>query len=177
MEKAVNRIKKTHTVVPSSIDQAEALLFQIGQTQDEINEVEKDLAKKIADLKAEAAKKLAPLTLERDNQVNALFAFANPQKAELTRETRSVVLASGVFGWRWTTPRVELEKSDVETIAMLKETGNNAFVRVIEEVDRQKLLSERPIIPGIRFLQDDEFFITPKQKQKKPKTLTQAVDR
>lgn len=177
MARTVTRIKKTQTSVPRTLCQADALLASLGQTQDAINEIEKGLQAKIAELRAKAEKKLAPLTIKRSNQINALFTFASPRKADLTREARSVKLGSGVFGWRWTTPRVVVSGSDEEMIAQLKRTGNDAYVRVIEEIDRQSLLTDRPIVPGITFEQDDEFFVVPKQSAKKAKTFTQAVDR
>lgn len=177
MSKTVTRIKKTQTSVPSSLNQADALLAKIGRTQNAINEIEENLQAKINALKAEAEKKLRPLNLERTSDIDALFAFANSRKARLTREARSVVLENGVFGWRWTTPRVETSGSDRETIAWLKETGNEKFVRIVEEVDRQALLAEKPVILGISYVQDDEFFVTPKQNAKKPKALTKAIDR
>lgn len=177
MEKKVTRIKKSNTYVPKSLDQANVLLNKLGKTQNTINELEKELSVKIAELKAETLKKLQPLTLERNGQINSLFAFANPRKATLTRVARSIVLASGTFGWRMTTPRVEMNQSDEETIALLKRIGKGEFVRIIEEVDRQALLAERPVISGISYAQDDEFFVVPRQRCKKPKTLTQAIDR
>jgi len=177
MEKKVTRIKKSNTYVPVFRNQVNDLLSKLGKTQDAINEIEKGLSVKIAELKAEALKKLQPLTLERDGQMNSLFAFANPRKAELTKNTRSIVLRSGTFGWRLTTPRVELSQSDAETIALLKRIGKDEFVRIIEEVDRQALLAERPVVKGIAYVQDDEFFVVPRQICKKPKTLTKAIDR
>lgn len=177
MKNTVTRIKKTDTIVPRSLEGAELLMKSLGSTQDEINVIEKDLKEKIETLKAEALKKLQPLTVKRDAKINALFTFADPRKAELTRELRSVTLASGVFGWRLTTPRVETAQSDEETIALLKSTGNVEFVRVIEEVDRQALLAKKPIVPGIAYAQDDEFFVVPKQKCRKKKTFTHAIDR
>ena len=177
MKNTVTRIKKTDTIVPRSLEGAELLMKSLGNTQDEINVIEKDLKEKIEALKAEALKKLQPLTVKRDAKINALFTFADPRKAELTRELRSVTLASGVFGWRLTTPRVETAQGDEETIVLLKSTGNVEFVRVIEEVDRQALLAKKPIVPGIAYVQDDEFFVVPKQKCKKKKTFTHAIDR
>lgn len=177
MAKVVTRIKKTRTSVPRTLSQADALLAKIGQTQDAINEIEKDLQAKVAELKAEVGKKLQPLQVQRISDINALFAFASPRKAELTRVARSVILGNGSFGWRWTTARVEVAGSDAETIAWLKATGNEDYVRVIEEIDRQSLLADRPVIAGISFVQDDEFFVVPKQKAKKAKTFTQVVDR
>ena len=177
MAKAVTRVKKTQTSVPKTLFQADALLAKLGQTQDTINAVQKALAEKISALKAEVEKELQPLIQKRANDINALFAFANPRKTELTRKARSTVLGNGSFGWRWTTPRVEVAGSDAEMIAWLKASGNEGYVRVIEEIDRQALLADRLVIAGVSYVQDDEFFVVPKQAAKKAKTFTQAVDR
>ena len=177
MVKDITRIKKSQTNVPRTIAQANVLLGKLGNTQDEINVIEKDLRDKIAALNAEAEKKLQPLTVQRDVQINAMFTFADPRKVVLTKEARTITLSSGVFGWRMTTPRVETDRSDEETIALLKRTKNAEFVRIIEEVDRQALLAKRPVIAGITYVQDDEFFVVPNQKCKKKKTFTHAIDR
>jgi len=177
MAKAVTRVKKTQTSVPRTLSQADALLAKMGQAQDAINAVQMALAGKIAALKAEAEKELQPLIQKRANDINALFAFANPRKAELTRKARSTVLGNGSFGWRWTTPRVEVSGTEEQMIAWLKASGNDGYVRVVEEIDRQALLADRLVIAGVSYVQDDEFFVVPKQAAKKAKTFTQAVDR
>jgi phage host-nuclease inhibitor protein Gam len=177
MTREITRIKKSKTVVPRTITEADAVLGQLGNTQDQINLIEKELKEKVAELKAAAAKQLQPLVVDRDAKINSLFAFANPRKAKLTVKARSVTLSSGVFGWRLTPPRVETDLTDEETIALLKETDNEAYIRIIEEVDRQALLAERPVIDGIDYAQDDEFFVIPKLEGKKKKTFTHAIDK
>lgn len=177
MTKKVTRIKKTDAEVPATMIAAGVLLGKLGKTQDSINEIEKELKARMALLKAEAEKRLRPLVTVRDRQVNALFAFANPRKVELTMEKRTIVLSTGSFGWRLTTPRVETEKSDEEIIALLKKLERFEYVRTKEEVDREALLAGRPIIDGISYEQHDEFFVVPKQACKKPKTFTHAIDR
>jgi phage host-nuclease inhibitor protein Gam len=177
MANEITRIKKSNTVVPRSLTQADILLGSLGETQDSINAIERELKAEIDKLKKEALKKLQPLTVRRDNQINALFSFANPRKAELTKKVRSIVLSSGTFGWRMTPPRVEIDCCDEEMIEYLKNSGNEEFVRVIEEIDRQTLLAERPLINGISYKQSDEFFVVPRQTAKKPKTFTKAIDR
>lgn len=177
MVKEITRIKKSKTNVPRTLAQANVLLGELGNTQDEINVIEKDLKDKIAALRAEAEKKLQLLTVQRDAQINAMFTFADPRKAALTKEARSITLSSGVFGWRMTTPRVESEQSDEEIISLLKRTKKSEYIRIIEEVDRQALLAKRPVIAGITYAQDDEFFVVPNQKCKKKKTFTHAIDR
>jgi len=173
----VTRVKKTDTLVPASMAEANNLLSRLGGTQDLINEIEKSLQAEIAELKANALKKLQPLEIQRDNQVNALFAFANSHKVRLTLKNRTIELSAGVFGWRLTTPRVEMRKDDEEMIKLFKRTGNAQFIRIKEEIDRQTLLAEKPVIPGVSYVQNDEFFVVPKQIGKKPKTLTKAIDR
>ena len=114
---------------------------------------------------------------KRDNQINALFAFAQPRKDELTKNVRSVVLHSGTFGWRMTPPRVELIAADEDMIPAIKDMGGEEFIRVIEEIDRHALLAQRPVIPGITYVQSDEFFVVPNQKSKRKKTFTHTIDR
>lgn len=178
MTQKVTRLKKTDTDTPNSLRKAEALLQKIGKTQDSINETTGELNRKIAELKAEAEAKLVSLTTLQDRQVNALFAYADPRKEELLEDKRSVKLSTGVFGWRMTTPRVETKLSDEQVIELLKKSDNEHLVRVREEVDRQGLLAERPLLLGVEYTQHDEFYVTPKPvKAKKKKTLTRAIDR
>lgn len=175
--KPVTRIKKSHIAVPGNIDSANLLLGKLGDTQDAINEIERALKEKIAELKAEALKNLRPLATLRDRQVNALFTFANPRKAELTAEAKTVKLGLGKFGWRMTTLRVETGMTDEELVAHFKKSELVEYVRIKEEVDRQKLLVDQPYILGVSYVQNDEFFVVPKQTCKKPKTFTKAIDR
>lgn len=177
MADTIARIKKTDTVVPNSIGEANVLLGKLGKTQDAINKIEATLKEKIAKLKEDALKKLEPLMIDRDKKVNALFTFAHPRKEELTKEVKSIVLATGTFGWRLTPPSVQSYMNDEEIIQLLKNTGNSKFVRIIEEVNRHLLLEEKPVIAGINYSQSDEFFVVPKQVRKKPKILTHAIDR
>lgn len=177
MADTISRIKKTDTVVPNSIGEANVLLGKLGKTQDAINKIEATLKEKIAKLKEDALKKLEPLIIDRDKKVNALFTFAHPRKEELTKEVKSIVLATGTFGWRLTPPSVQSYMNDEEIIQLLKNTGNSKFVRIIEEVNRHLLLEEKPVIAGINYSQSDEFFVVPKQARKKPKILTHAIDR
>ena len=173
----VTRVKKTDTLVPASIVEADNLLGKLGRTQDEINKIENNLQKEIDKLKAEALEKLQPLEVQLDKQMNKLFTFANPRKLRLTIAARSVTLSMGTFGWRMTTPRIEMNKSDEEMIKFLKKTGNAKFIRIKEEIDRQALLAERPRIFGIDYVQNDEFYAIPRLIGRGKKTLTKAIDR
>lgn len=156
----IKRIKKTLTAIPASIQEAASYLRSIGEKQKEINQVKREaaLAKEALD------KKIGTLKKERDAFFVALFAFASPKKAELTREKRSVKTDAGTFGWRWTTPTVELAegKTDQDVIATLKRQGLTKYIRVVEELDRESLRTDQPTVPGVKYVQQDEFFAKPK---------------
>ncbi len=177
MNQTIARIKKTNTVIPTDLNEANALLCDLGSLQDEINAAEKELKEKIAALKMEAAKKLESTFTKRDNLTNALFAFAQPRQTDLTKDARSIALRCGTFGWRLTPPRVELASSEEEIIAVLKGNDKADFVRVKETLDRALLLEKKPCVEGISYVQNDEFFVVPVQKFEKPKTLMHAIDR
>jgi phage host-nuclease inhibitor protein Gam len=175
----IKRLKKTLTVIPASILEAASFLRSIAEKQKEIN-AEKSAAKKAKD---EYAKKIAGLKKDRDAFFVALFAFAAPRKAELTKDKRSVQTDAGTFGWRWTTPTVELAegKSDQDVIATLKRVGLTKYIRVIEELDREALRVDQPAITGVSYIQQDEFFAKPKMGKGQGRSeelvkITEATD-
>lgn len=163
----INRIKKTLTLIPASVSEATSYLISIGNSQREINRIKRETKAKVAKLNAEAKKEVEALTKDRNAFFTALFAFAQPRKVELTKNLRSIKTDAGTFGWRWTTPYVELKegKSDEQIIAHLKRNNLNKYVRVIEELDREAMLRDRPVVTGVAYMQRDEFFAKPTLKK------------
>lgn len=134
-----------------------------------------DLEAKISALKDEAKKKVSELSKNRDTLTSALFAFAQARKAVLTFHSKTVVVASGLFGWRFTPPAVSTDDSDDVVIARLKRMGLKQFIRVKEELDREMLLAEKPSIRGVSYTQREEFFVVPNTDGVK-RTITVAID-
>jgi phage host-nuclease inhibitor protein Gam len=160
---ATTRIKKTLSAIPASVIEAMRFLASIGEKQRAINKVKADLRIDIEKLKITADKKLKELTLDRNNFFTALFAFASSNKQELTLHARSQKGKEGTFGWRWTTPYVEIKEgvSDEDVILALKKKGLTKYIRVIEELDREAMLRDQPNVPNVSYMQRDEFFARP----------------
>lgn len=160
----VSRIKKTLTFVPASLSEAISFLVSIGNKQREINCIKRDAKKRIDAINSETKTSVESLTKDRDVFFTSLFAFASSCKEELTRINRSQKTEAGTFGWRWTTPYVDLAegKSDQDVIASLKRKGMTSYIRVVEELDREAMLRDRPEVPGVSYSQRDEFFAKPK---------------
>lgn len=174
---AITRLKKIDTVVPQDLTEANIALGTIGNLQSQMNEVESDLTAEIKKLTAAADKKLAVLSQEQTNTVSGLFTFADKYKRAFTVESKTVDCADGVFGWRMTPPSVRLGITEAEAIAYLKANRKKRFVRIKESLDREKLLSKRPIVAGITYGQHEEFFAKPKNITSRKKTFTRAVDK
>ncbi|MBP6888253.1 MAG: host-nuclease inhibitor Gam family protein [Candidatus Pacebacteria bacterium] len=161
------RIKKTLTIIPKSIQEATSFLVSIGDKQREINRIKRETRTAIDTLKSEADRKVSSLTRDRDAFFVSLFAFAAPKKVELTQDARSQKTVAGTFGWRWTTPMVDIVegKTDQDIIAALKRKGLTAYIRIVEELDREAMLRDRPEVSGVSYTQRDEFFAKPKLKK------------
>lgn len=178
-----NRIKKSFTRIPETLREAGRFILEIAERQKRINEAKRDAKKKIDEINKKLAEDVSVLKLSRDTAFNALFAFAQPRKAEFTEELRTVKLPEGSFGWRWTPPAVMVRNglSDADVIAYLKKNGLHHYVRVVEEVDREALLRVRPNLPVISYEQREEFFARPKLAKgdgsAEELTRTDAIDR
>lgn len=160
----ITRLKKSLTAVPSCVIAAAEYLASIGETQRKINALKRRAKEDTDRINAELARALTLLTKERDTFFTALYTFAQANVRELTAKLRSVRTASGVFGWRWTPPYVELAEgiTDEQMIARLQKQGLHKFVRVKYELDREALLEDRPSVAGISYIQREEFFAKPK---------------
>lgn len=171
------RIKAPQVLSPQNLEEANRFIAVIGREQRAIDEAVLACEEKIEQLKEELAKEIAPYVQERKSFFEGLFAFATANKARLTVESKTVVLLAGKFLWRWTPPAVAVA-DDEEMIARLKSLGKGAYVRKIEELDREALLADRAKlkIPGLRFTQREEFVVVPdgidaKSELKKTRTI------
>lgn len=158
------RIKKTLSYVPASLSEAVTFLVSIGKKQIEINKLKREAKAKIESIKEDTDQKVALLTVDRDNFFTALFSFASARKEELTKVTRSQKTSAGTFGWRWTTPYVDIKEGveDAVIIARLKAKGLTQYIRVIEELDREAMLRDHPEVKDVEYSNRDEFFAKPK---------------
>ena len=153
--------KQKLIVVPKDTIEANASLYTIGTLDREIKEIEAKLSSEIALLREVASKKTKALAEERKSRLAGLEEFAsNNRTTLLLGDKKSVEFSFGTFGWRWTPPKVELQKLTEEAlIALLKKLKMKRFVRIKESLDKEALLKERPEISGVKYTQREEFFV------------------
>jgi phage host-nuclease inhibitor protein Gam len=170
------RFKLTDIAVPQTAKEADALLGEIATIQGELKKRHDTLSASIAKLKADDASETAKLEQLRTNRIVALHTYAHPRKSQLTQKAKTIRCTSGEFGWRLPTPTVLTKLTDKALILWLKANRKPRYVRMVEEVDRERLLKDRPDIPGLTYTPSDEFFVKPKFNGSQ-KTLTLAIDR
>lgn len=103
-----------------------------------------------------------------------VFEYASAHRAELFADKKSREIASGVFGFELTPPRVETSSRKIKwadvVARLLRLPWGKAYVRTPEPkpdkeallADREKLSPEQTTAAGIVFCQDEQFFIRPK---------------
>jgi phage host-nuclease inhibitor protein Gam len=161
---AIMARKTRHTPVlsvPADVNEANDSLFRIGALDRSISAIESEYAEAVASLRAEADREAKALLTEREDRITGLNLYATTYRTKLlSGDRKSVKLTGGTFGWRMTPPKVALAKGGEEkALLKIKALGLTQYVRVKESVDREALLKDRPVIPGVSYTQREEFFV------------------
>jgi phage host-nuclease inhibitor protein Gam len=123
-------VKKIETV-----EDANLVLKEIGLLESELDAVDSEAHKAIAEIKTLAAAK-GKAGRKRIAELSGLLgAFAEYNKEELFHDRRSVQLSFGVFGYRKSTS-VSVKKT---TLELLKKLGLKKYIRVKEEADKDAM--------------------------------------
>ncbi len=149
--------------VPADLTEANAVLFRLDALARSVEAIENDYAEAVAKLRKQADLAIAPLAGEGVALEKGLAVFANDNRTTLlTGDEKSVKLSGGTFGWRWTPLKVYTGKGgDTKALATVKGMNLMTYVRTIESLDKEALLRDQPVIPGIKYTQVENFFVTP----------------
>ena len=176
--KEVTMVRTRSPIVPvlNSLAEANAVLKDIGQHARLIDATERELEAKIALLRDQANKEIAPLEAQLKQKTKQLELFAESNRETLVDgDKKSVVLPAGEFGWRITPPKVTFGKGGAKKVlALLQSLKLKDYIRTISEVDREALLRDRPQVKGVKYTQDELFYIKP-HTEKEPDLYPGAV--
>lgn len=168
----MTRRKSDKLPAAQSTAEAIAILGRYAQLQASIDARRADAEAKIAEIRAAVDGAIAP----DEALLKSLFKQVQPwwtvNADELTQGKRkSIELGGCLIGHRTTTPKLKLaEITEGEAIESLKEQNFDAYLRVIEELDKQALIKAlgagdeaaaklREL--GFEIAQKDQFFIAP----------------
>ena len=140
-----------------SLDEANMGLKEIGLLEKELEIIDGDAHKRIAEIKSEAAEKGKEIR-QRIADLSALLgAFAEYNKSELFKDRKSVQLSFGVFGYRKSTS-ISVKKT---TLELLKKKKLTNYILVKEEPSKEAMadLDDDTLaqVDAVRKVKDDFF--------------------
>ena len=118
-----------------SLDDVNLALRDIGLAEKELEAIDNEANKQIAEIKTETAKKGEKLRLRIQDLSAKIAAFAEYNKADLFKDNKSVELSFGKFGWRKTT-KISVKKT---TLELLKKMNLFSCIRTKEEPDKNAM--------------------------------------
>lgn len=162
------------TLTLTSPDALDAAVADVVRTRIKLTEATAELEARLAEIQKRAEPELAALREEIATREAAIREYCEAHRAELFADRKSRETALAVYGFELTPPRVEtasrrLKWADV--IERLKRLAwGAAYLRIPEPrldkeallADRDRLSAEQLQAAGLRFTQDEQFFIRPK---------------
>jgi len=140
-----------------SIDEANMVLKEIGILEKELEGIDADAHKRIAEIKSDAAKQGEGIRKRIADNSALLGAFAEYNKAELFKDKKSVQLSFGTFGYRKSTS-ISVKKT---TLELLKKLKMFKYILVKEEPSKDAMadLDDDTLrqVDAVRKIKDDFF--------------------
>jgi phage host-nuclease inhibitor protein Gam len=126
---------KPETGKIESLDEANLVLKEIGLLERELDSIDTASHKQIAEIKAKSAKKGLPIRNRILDLSSMLGAYAEYNRAELFKDSKSIKLSFGAFGYRKSTS-ISIKST---TLELLKKLGLMKYIRIKEEPDKEKM--------------------------------------
>jgi len=161
-------MKTDALAVPSSREEAEQLLADIGRLQRQVTTVESGMNDRLSKVKAEYELKAKPLNDEISDKFRALHVWAEANRHDLLKgRAKTAKLATGEVSWRITPPSVRITGVKV-VIERLKQLGLHQMLRSKEEPNKEAILAAPDKVEGVKGIsitQREEFVAKPFESQ------------
>ena len=140
-----------------TLDQANMILKEIGLLERELEAIDSESHKQIAEIKADAAKQGEDIRKRIVYDSALLGAFAEYNRAELFKDKKSVQLSFGTFGYRKSTS-ISVKKT---TLELLKKLNLVKCILTREEPSKEAMadLDDETLaqVDAVRKVKDDFF--------------------
>lgn len=158
----------------TSTEALDAAVADVVRTRIRLTEATAALEARLAEIQKRAEPELAALREEIAAREAAILGYCQAHRQELFAERKSRETSLAVYGFELTPPRVETAGRRIkwaDVIERLKRLAwGSAYLRIPEpRLDKEALLADRDRLSaeqlqsaGLRFTQEEQFFIRPK---------------
>jgi len=126
---------KPRTDKLEDLEDVNSALREMALLEREIEQIDSEAQRQIADIKGDAAKKGEPIRARIIEISTKIGAYAEYNKDDLFKDRKSVELTFGCFGFRKSTS-ISVKKTTLELLRKLK---LERFIRVKEEADKEAM--------------------------------------
>lgn len=173
------KLKADALEMPTTREEAEKLLGDIGAIQREVIQLEACANDELAKIKEVAEALVRPLNEEIEAKFAALHAWAEANRGELLKDGgKTAKLATGELLWRVTPPAVTIKGAEF-VVDRLKQHGLDRFVRTKEEPNKAAMLDDPDAVKGIKGIsitQREEFVAKPFSSELEKASTSKAVE-
>lgn len=150
------------SVVIKSTEEADIVLARIAAHRRQLELIDLSAAEEIDRIRTRAAAEAEPIKQEISGLEQSLVRYADYAKDELFRGRKSIQLTFGTIGYRMSTRLKTLPKWTFERVLhALKLAGKTDYIRIREEVDKERLRGADPDMLkqyGLRLVSEDTFY-------------------
>lgn len=169
----MTRVKKKLVPVPSDND-VQGKMLDYAKASSSLKKVEAEMELKIQQLRDKFKARIDTLRKEKEEASESLQAYAVHNRETLFSKRKSRDLVHGMIGFRTGTPKVVKSRAKTwdRILELLKKHNMASFIRMKEEVDKEKIIASREdkeIMEtlgewDIKVVQDETFFIEVKEE-------------
>ena len=180
--------KKKVIITGVSREAADEAFATYAKSDAQLQKINADIELQCAKIREKYADKLSVLTCEKEQAFDTLQSFATENQAELFSKKKSLDMAHGTIGFRTGTPKLKTLKGFTWASALnLLKNFLPGYIRKIEEIAKDKLLSDRDLEEvtvydaptgdertttmldamascGIQVVQEETFYVEPKKE-------------
>jgi len=150
-----------------TLDEANMALKEIGILEKELEAIDSEAHKQIAEIKTDAAKQGEGIRKRITENATLLGAYAEYNKSELFKDKKSIQLTFGSFGYRKSTS-ISIKKTTLELLKKLKLTK---YILIKEEPSKEALadMDDDTLhqVDAVRKIKDDFFCEADKEEVNK----------
>lgn len=155
-------------------EQMESAFGEYATADAQIAKINATIDAEFTKIRERYADKLAELATAREQSYEVVQVYATENRDTLFAKRKSAENSHGLFGFRTGTPKLKTKKGLTwGGVLELLKLHNTSFIRTIEEVAKDKLLSDRDndavieLMPkiGVEVVQDETFFIELKKEE------------
>jgi phage host-nuclease inhibitor protein Gam len=158
-----------------TLDQANLVLKEIGILEKELEGIDSEAHRQIAEIKEKAVHKGQDIRKRISDDSQLLSAFAAYNKDVIFKDRKSVQLSFGSFGYRKSTS-ISVRKT---TLELLKKLNLEKYIRVKEEPDKEAMscMDDETLaqVDSVRKVKDEFFCEADKEEINKELLKEQAA--